>query len=212
MIINNKSGVYDKDIILNKLGKDIHTLQSTHYKYIWSLNHERNSKITNSEYPINYIKAIRDYLKTHVGCILMIDIDDDDIDLFSDGGVDINFVVETLSKDSVKVIKYTGKMNMLYLIQNKIMEKSIYMFYETDFLKVDETLYCRCTNRLKSDIDDSSEYIKNYNVFSISKINDQLVLQTQILAGRDVTLYTSHEYDEDGVDKILQIIDFYGRQ
>ena len=64
---------------------------------------------------------------------------------------------------------------------------------------------------LKEDTDNSIEYIKNYNVFSISKINDQLVLQTQILGGKDVTLYTSYEYEETGVDKIIQVIDFYGK-
>ena len=141
----------------------------------------------------------------------MIDILDEDIDLFSDGGVDINFMLESLSEKDMRIIRYNGKMNMLNLIQEKIIEKSIYMFFETDFLKVDETLYCKSSNQLKDDESKDTEYIKNYNVFSISKINDQLILQTQVLAGRDVTLYTSHDYNESGVNKLLQIIDFYGK-
>lgn len=211
MIINNSSGVYDEKLLLDKLGKDVYIMNSIHYKYIWSLNHERNSNIKNIEYPANYIKAIREYIRTHKSTILMIDIDKEDFDVFSEYGVDVNMILESISENDMKITRYNGRMNMLNLIQQKIMERSIYMFYETDFLKLNETLYCKCSNRLKTDKDDSIEYIKNYNVFSISKINDELVLQTQILAGRDITLYTSYEYEESGVDKILQVIDFYGK-
>lgn len=209
VIINNRSGNFNRDIIIDKLGKDIHILQSEYYRYIWSFNKERNSKLQNSKYPQNYINAIHEYMNIHNDCILMIDIDNEEIPIFSENGIDIHMVLEVISDTDLKIFKYLGRISMLNLFQQKLMEKAIYEFYDSNFLKVNNTLWCKSSNRKRSDIKIPDPFIQNYNVFSVTENGDELILETQVLDGQYIKLNFKVYSDEDGVDRLLQILNFY---
>lgn len=106
MIINNKSGNYNEKNIKRMLGDNTYILKSDDYKYIWSLNHKRNSGIKDSLFPSNYIHKIKRILNSNKNATIVIDIEDNIIPQFTKSKLTIDSILKSLTNDEIEMEQY----------------------------------------------------------------------------------------------------------